>query len=160
MLLQSTWYLDCSSWSATLSIIPKQEGKGVKKCIMLYAQFTEGSMSFVESLVLSLMPLFSWIVLGLLVDVGQQRTWLTVCGSTCLWIFNVEQILYINYVLNRIENIHCSQCVLYDRCFHGKLKYLILASRDRQASKNWGKQKTVFEYALKSLVLTRDYCHH
>lgn len=37
MLLQSVWHLDCSSGLVTLSIVPKQEGKGGKCacCFML-----------------------------------------------------------------------------------------------------------------------------
>lgn len=52
MLLQSLGYLDFSSCSVTLPIVPEQEEKRVKKCIMLYAQFTGGLISFGDSLVL------------------------------------------------------------------------------------------------------------
>lgn len=84
MLLQSMWHLDFSSCSVTLPIIPKQGGKRIKKCKMLYAQFTYGSTSFVDSLVLQLIHLFSWIVLALLNYIEHQRTWLTIQGPTHL----------------------------------------------------------------------------
>lgn len=77
-----------------------QKGRGLKQCVLFYAQFTEGLVPFVDRLVLQLTRLFSWIVLGLLGDIGEWRTWLAVWGPAHLWICGVEpQILKINDAL-------------------------------------------------------------
>lgn len=126
MLLQSTWYLDLRSCSVTLTIISKQEKKRVKKNASFFMLSLQGDQWFLLIVWSYSLCIYFLDCTGITLGyIGQQRTWKTVWEPTHPWVWNFEpHILSINDILNRIENIRCLQCVLYDKYYLRKLKCL------------------------------------